>query len=208
MSANTVPLDRDALRQAAGDADWLLTSPASSPARAPQSKPDLRVVPDARPRTRRLSPLVGALTAVGVILTILFAQLGLSIAVSQGAYEARALQAELRDLTRVERVLSQNSDKLSSPQNLADNAAKLGMVQNTTPATLRLSDGAVLGALGGPTAAIATSLVPNATLEGLPVVDAEGLLTERNPEQAAQAEALAAQAAIPWEGPLPAPQTH
>ena len=43
---------------------------------------------------------------------------------------------------------------------------------------------------------------------GKPVVDAEGLLTERNPEQAAQAEALAAQAAIPWEGPLPAPQTH
>ena len=208
MSVHTVPQGRDAMLRAAGDADWLLAPPAISPTRAPQSKPDLRIVPTARPRQRRLSPLVGALTAVGVILAILFAQLGLSIAVSQGAYEARALQSELRDLTRVERVLSQNTDKLSSPQNLADNAAKLGMVQNTTPATLRLSDGAVLGTLGGPTAAIATSLVPNATLEGLPVVDADGLLTERNPEQAAQAEALAAQAAIPWEGPLPAPQTH
>lgn len=151
---------------------------------------------------------MGALAAVGLILATLFAQLGLSIAVSDGAYEARALQVELRDLTRVERVLSQNTDKLASPQNLADNAAQLGMVQNTTPATLRLSDGAVLGSLAGPTSAVAGSRVPNATLVGLPVVDADGLLTERNPEQAAQAAAVAATAAIPWEGPLPAPQTH
>ncbi|MCA0379668.1 MAG: hypothetical protein LCH36_09595 [Actinobacteria bacterium] len=208
MSANTVPLDRDELQLATDEADWLLSQPGTAPVRAPQPGPDLRIVPEARSRSRRLSPLVAALTGVGVILATLFAQLGLSIAVSQGAYEARALQSELRDLTRVERVLSQNTDKLASPQNLADNAAKLGMVQNTTPATLRLSDGAVLGTLGGPTAAIASSLVPNATLEGLPVVDADGLLTERNPEQAAAAAAVAAAAAIPWEGPLPAPQTH
>lgn len=204
MSANTVPLDRDALQQAAGDADWLI----SAPARQAHAKPELRIVPGDRPRARRMSPLMGALTAVGVILVTLFAQLGLSIAVSEGAYEARALQVELRDLTRVERVLSQNTGKLASPQNLADNAAKLGMVQNTTPATLRLSDGAVLGTLAGPTAAVTENLVPNSTLEGLPVVDADGLLTERNPEQAEQAAAAAATAAIPWEGPLPAPQTH
>ncbi len=117
---------------------------------------------------------MGAFTAVGLILATLFAQLGLSIAVSDGAYEARALQVELRDLTRVERVLSQNTDKLASPQNLADNAAKLEMVQNTTPATLRLSDSAVLGTLGGPTTAVAGNSVPNATLVGLPVVDADG----------------------------------
>jgi len=203
MSANTVPLDREELRRASGDIDWL---PAGG-RRSQQAGPGLRAVPE-RSAGRRLSPLVVALTGVGMILAILFAQLGLSIAVSEGAYEARALQSELRDLTRVERVLSQNTDKLASPQNLADNAVKLGMVQNTTPATLRLSDGAVLGTLGGPTAAVAGSLVPNATLEGLPVVDADGLLTERNSEQAAQAAAAAAATAVPWEGPLPAPQTH
>lgn len=204
MSASTVPLDRDALRQATSDADWLVGSPNPQP----HSRPDLTVVPTTRIRSRKISPLMGAFTAVGLILATLFAQLGLSIAVSDGAYEARALQVELRDLTRVERVLSQNTDKLASPQNLADNAAKLGMVQNTTPATLRLSDSAVLGTLGGPTTAVAGNSVPNATLVGLPVVDADGLLTERNPEQAEQAAAVAATTAIPWEGPLPAPQTH
>jgi hypothetical protein len=206
MSGNTVPLDRELLRGAATDSDWLSTEPLAPAERA--AKPDLRVVTGGQVRRRRINPLAGALTAVAVILATLGAQLGLSIAVSEGAYEASALETELKDLTRVERVLAQNTDKLSSPQNLADNAVKLGMVQNTTPATLRLSDGAVLGTLAGATEAVSGNVVPNATLEGLPVVDADGLLTERDSEQAAAAAAAAAAAPVAWEGPLPAPQTH
>ncbi len=200
MNAQTVPLDRDELRRAVEGA-----APALTP--VPSARPELHLV-RAAPRRRRLTPLSGALTAVAVILVTLFAQLGLSIAVSEGAYEARALQLELRDLTRVERVLALNADKLASPQNLADNAVRLGMVQNTTPATLRLSDNAVLGTLAGATSAVSGSLVPNATLEGLPVVDADGLLTERNAEQAAAAAEVPANAPVAWEGALPAPQTH
>lgn len=204
MSATTVPLNRE---------DLAMTSSfvAGHPDRSGPStisQPRLRPVSSSTTRGRKLSPLVGALTAVGVILVTLFAQLGLSIAVSEGAYESRALQSELKDLTRVERVLSQNTAKLASPQNLAENAATLGMVQNSTPATLRLSDGAVLGSLGASTSAVAGNVIPNQTLDGLPVVDADGLLTERNPEQAAKAAAEAAGTAIAWEGPLPAPQTH
>ena len=204
MSATTVPLDREMLQRAASGS-WQPDELAPQPT---PRRPALSAVPATGVRGRRVSPLVVSLTAVGMLLVIFFAQLGLSIAVSEGAYEARALESELRDLGRVERVLSQNTDKLASPQNLADNASKLGMVQNPTPATIRLSDGAVLGALGGPTEAVTQNLVPNATLEGLPVVDADGLLTDRNSEQAAQAEAAASSAPIPWEGPLPAPQTH
>lgn len=196
MNASTVPLDRDELLVATG-----------APGQPWATQPPLRLAPAAAPR-RRATPLSGALAAVGLILGVLFAQLGLSIAVSAGAYEARALQLELRDLTRVERVLSQNVDKLASPQNLADNAVKLGMVQNTTPATLRLSDGVVLGNLEGGTAAISGNLIANSTLDGLPIVDAEGLLVDRNLEQAAAAAAGAATAAIAWEGALPAPSTH
>ncbi len=205
MNASTVPLDRDELRQSA--LDWPLLEPLHpSPSKRPE--PHLAPVPETRPRRRTVSPLAAALSAVGVILITLFAQLGLSIAVSEGAYEARALELELRDLTRVERVLAQNADKLASPQNLAENAVKLGMVQNTTPATLRLSDGAVLGAVSGATNAVAGNLVPNATLEGMPVVDADGLLIDRDGGQAAAAAAAAAAAPVPWEGALPAPQTH
>lgn len=201
MSANTVPLDREMLRHSAQGLE-----PAVVPVRESGPMRELRPVP--RTRARGRSPLFAAFTSVAIILTVLAAQLGLSIAVSDGAYEARALQTELRDLTRVERVLSQNTDKLASPQNLADNAARLGMVQNTTPATLRLSDGVVLGNLVGATSTISTSLVPNSALNGLPMVDADGLLVERNVGLAEAAALVAQRAPIAWEGALPAPQTH
>lgn len=200
MNSNTVPLYLEALPQD----DWLQDQPLASVESS--RKPELQLVE--APRKKGLGALAGSLTAVAVILVTLFAQLGLSIAVSEGAYEARALQLELRDLTRVERVLSQNAAKLASPQNLAVNAAQLGMVQNTTPATLRLSDGAVLGTLEGPTAAVATNTVSNVSLEGLPIVDADGLLVDRDPEQAVAAAATQANTPVPWEGALPAPQTH
>lgn len=191
-----IPIEPDAL-------DALLPA---SPAPARPAERHLRPVrPEARPARRR-SPLAGALTAVGVVLAILTTQLGLSIAVSQGAYEARALESEQRDLSRVERVLAQNVDKLSSPQNLAENAAKLGMVQNAQPATLRLSDAAVLGGLGSDTSAVGENLVANSTLESMPVVDAEGLLVSR--AAAAAPQEASTDAPVRWEGELPAPRTH
>lgn len=180
--------------------------PAPSPGR-PDARPQLQPVPPARAR-QRLSRFGFAMTSVVMLLVVLLAQLGLSIAVSGGAYEARALQTELKDLTRVERVLAQNTDRLASPQNLAENAAQLGMVQNSTPATIRLSDGAVLGTVAGATAAVEPNLVPNSALDGLPVVDASGLLVDRNSEQAEPAPQPTPQAPVAWDGALPAPQTH
>lgn len=201
--SNTVPIDveRDALLG--------LGSAAPQPAApAAPSERHLRLAPPA-PRTARRpdrSPLVGALVAVGVVLAILATQLGLSIAVSQGAYETRALEIEQRDLARVERVLSQNVDRLASPQNLAENAATLGMVQNARPATLRLSDGAILGSLESPTSEVRGNLIPNATLESMPVVDAAGLLVSRN--QLKATSAAETEAPVRWKGKLPAPETH
>lgn len=163
----------------------------------------LKLAPIARRKLGR-SPVVASLMAVGIVLAILATQLGLSIAISQGAYEARALEVEQRDLSRVERVLSQNVDKLSSPQNLAENATALGMVQNARPATLRLSDGVVLGALETVTNDPRGNIVPNATLESMPVVDAEGLLVPRG----ASTQAASSAAPVRWKGKLPAPNTH
>lgn len=153
-------------------------------------------------KRRTRSPVTAGLIAVSLILLILAAQLGLSIAVSQGAYDMRALENEQRDLSRVERVLSQNVDKLSSPQNLAENAANLGMVQNARPATLRLSDGAVLGSLASPSTEVEANLIPNSTLATMPVVDAAGLLVPR------ESAAPLADPPVRWEGEIPAPHTH
>ncbi|MBL3687256.1 hypothetical protein D3248_09900 [Leucobacter zeae] len=203
--SSTVPIEVD--RRA------LLRAPAPAP-ETPGGERHLRLAqPAARPRKRPgLTPLAGSLAAVGVVLVILAVQLGLSIAVSQGAYEARALEIEQRDLGRVERVLSQNVDKLASPQNLAENAAALGMVQNAPPATMRLSDGAILGKLAASTTEAPGNLVPNATLESMPVVDAKGLLVDRDAAAAgaagASAQKASTEAPVRWKGKLPAPNTH
>lgn len=193
---STVPIDREALR-------------ATSLRPGREGGPAERHLRAAQPRPRRKrSPLVGALIAVGVVLGIFATQLGLSIAVSQGAYETRALELEQRDLLRVERVLQQNVEKLSSPQNLAENAVQLGMVQNAHPASLRLSDAAVLGTLESNTSDVQENLVPNATLDSMPVVDADGLLVQRDDDEAAAATAGEAAPPVPWQGELPAPKTH
>ncbi|WP_125098373.1 hypothetical protein [Leucobacter chromiireducens] len=203
---NTVPIEFD--RDSAHGFGVAPTTAPTAPT-APSER-HLRLAPATAPQGRRragLSPLVGSLVAVGVILVILATQLGLSVAISQGAYEARALELEKRDLARVERVLSQNVDKLASPQNLAENAAALGMVQNSRPATLRMSDGAVLGALESETTEARGNLIPNATLDTMPVVDAAGLLVPRDGAGAA-AQADPSAPAVRWQGKLPAPETH
>lgn len=195
---STAPIDAEAIRP-------LRRVPAQP---TPRERPHLRPVRTSTPRRRGLSPLVAGLTCAAIVGAIFVAQLGLSIAVSEGAYETRALELEQRDLMRVERVLTQNVDMLASPQNLAENAAKLGMVQNATPATLRLSDQKVVGSLDPRTSAVQDNLVPNATLTNLPVVNAEGLLVTRSDGQAAADAAEAAAAPVPWQGALPAPDTH
>ncbi|QBE49920.1 hypothetical protein [Leucobacter triazinivorans] len=204
---NTVPIDveHDALP---GTGSPATHSPSREPGRPERSERHLRLAPPAPRRAVRpgRSPLLGALVAVGVVLAILATQLGLSIAVSQGAYETRALEIEQRDLARVERVLAQNVDRLASPQNLAENAATLGMVQNARPAALRLSDGAILGSLESPTSEVRGNLIPNSTLESMPVVDAEGLLVSRN--QPSAVSDAPAEAPVRWTGKLPAPDTH
>ncbi|RGE22541.1 hypothetical protein [Leucobacter sp. wl10] len=199
---NTVPIETD--RAALVGARAAVPTPSG----APPAERHLRIAPPAPSSARRpgRSPLAGALVAVGVVLAILATQLGLSIAVSQGAYEARALESEQRDLTRVERVLSQNVDRLASPQNLAENAVALGMVQNAQPAALRLSDGAILGSLDSPTSEARGNLIPNSTLESMPVVDAAGLLVSRNQLKASSTAPAAAP--VRWKGKLPGPETR
>lgn len=197
MTHNTVPLELDVSLPLS-----LVEAPEKRHLQAVTS------VPTRRARRRKPSALAGGLIAVCIVLAILGTQLGLSIVLSRGAYETRALELEQRDLVRVERVLSQHLDKLASPQNLAANAASLGMVQNVNPASLRLSDGTILGDLTVRTSEVSGNLVPNATLTHLPVIDAEGLLVPRNTGQAAVIAEPVETLPVPWEGKLPAPNTH
>ncbi|WP_173923869.1 hypothetical protein [Agromyces sp. Marseille-P2726] len=176
-------------------------------------KPPRRLRPVPEPAQRRAKPrLVYAIVALGGVAVIVVAQLLLSIAVAQGAYEIDGYQLRQAVLAREEQKLSEDLDRVQSPQYLAMNAEALGMVPNTSPVYLRLSDGAVLGEPTPATGGVAASgpLVPNALLDGVPPVTEQAGQT---PNGAASSEAQPAAPETPPVVPppsdgLPTPATH
>lgn len=122
------------------------------------------VAPGARRRAR--PRIFYALTAIAGMGAIIVAQLLISVGISQGAYEISTLQSNHAELTRTTASVNEDLVRVSSPQSLAANAEALGMVSNSTPVYLRLSDGAVLGAPSSASGSQsgAASLVPNALL--------------------------------------------
>ncbi len=125
---------------------------------------------------RRARPKVAyAAVIVAGLGVIMLSQLMMSIALSDGAYTINRLMSDQKSQARSIQALTEELGTLSSPQNLAVNAESLGMVQNTNPVWLRMSDGAVIGT---PTAAApgtgvigaVGSQVPNELLAGIPPV--------------------------------------
>lgn len=166
----------------------------------------------ARPRT------VYALLVVGGLFAVLLSQLMLSIGLSDGAYAIQGLQQQQRELSRTEQVLTEDLERLSSPQNLAANARAMGMVSNAAPVYLRLSDRAVLGAPVAATAdAGAAPLVGNVLLSGVPIAAAGSATAGASGTVGATGAENAAEIATPGvvsgassapESGLPAPITR
>ncbi len=179
----------------------------------------IEIVPSREQRKAR-PKLAYGITAVLGIIAIIAAQLVLSVVTSQGAYEIAALQTQQKEASRDAQMVTEDLDRLKSPQFLAANAQALGMVTNANPAYLQLSDGAVLGQPFGEQgvgAAGASALVPNALLAGVPLVT-EQAPPAAAPPAAAQITAVSATptaVAPPVADPelalqngIPAPATH
>lgn len=102
----------------------------------------LRLVRPVRSRARR-APFVG------VVLTILSAGLVglivLSTVLQAQSFEAERLNRQAAELEVQQQALTREVDQLQSPASIARRAVAAGMVPNTNPAFLRLSDGKVLG---------------------------------------------------------------
>lgn len=186
-----------------------VAQPAQQPLRTRDERPNLRLVAQAKRKPKSILMPTLCVLASAVILGL---QLMLSILSQQDAYELNRLSGQQRDLNRVSRVLEQNVEALNSPQNLAENAVSLGMVQNAQPAYLRLSDGAMIGDPKVATATPQANTVSNAMLSQVPVIDESGLALNREAQLAAANQAadqgVATNAPIEWEGELPAPNTH
>ncbi len=187
---------------------------APAPLRARPAEPQRRLRPVPEPGARRKPRLAYAIIALGGVAVIGVAQLLLSIAVAQGAYEIDGYHLRQAELAREEQKLAEDLDRVESPQYLAMNAEALGMVPNAAPVYLRLSDGVVLGeptpAVGG--GAASGPLVPNALLDGVPPVTAGHAgqtPDEGSADAAVPGEAQAGAPVVPPAGDgLPTPATH
>jgi hypothetical protein len=182
--------------------------------RTREPKPQRRLRPAPEPAQRRAKPrLVYAIVALGGVAVIVVAQLLLSIAVAQGAYEIDGYQIRQAALAREEQKLSEDLDRAQSPQYLAMNAEALGMVPNTSPVYLRLSDSAVLGEpTAAPGGGVASApLVPNALLDGVPPVTEQRAGQTPNGGASSEAQHATPEASpavpTPSDG-LPTPATH
>lgn len=143
----------------------------TAPQRRAESVRPVEVAPTRE--QRRARPKVAyALVATAALFVLLLTQLGISIALSDGAYQISALQSEQAELARDQQKFSEQLDVLSSPQNLANNADALGMVRNSNPVYLDLTTGAVHGvpapAEAGPDGT-GDNLIGNTLLEGVPL---------------------------------------
>jgi len=174
----------------------------------PPIAPRIEIVPSRTQKRARPKIAYAAVVVTGV-LAIVVTQLLLSIGLSDGAYEISSLQSQQKELDRSNQVLTEQFDKLSSPQNLAASAESLGMVANSAPVYLRLSDGAVLGspvAAAGSSVTGGQALVPNSLLAPPTVAAATGAAGADGTASAPPAPE--AQPDVPWQGALPSPTTR
>lgn len=147
----------------------------------PQQRPDeapqrhLRALP--APALRRAPRLVHGVVALAGLAGIVVAQLGLSVAISEGAYRLSALQGQSTALARSEQSLAEDVAVLSSPQNVAVSADELGMLAGQPSQFLTLAGAATAGGPDGlhmqaPTVDRAGMYVPNALLAEQPAAAA------------------------------------
>lgn len=165
-------------------------------------RPGLRAV--SRPRAQVSVKTVTIIVAAFV--AIIVARLFVTVAVESSAYEIASLSQQNVSLGRDAQFLEEQLNVLDSPQNVAAMAAQLGMVSNSRPTYIRLSDGKVWGS-GKPAKANGSAVAPIANdLIGAygETPSLAGVATETATVGATQSEGATASASTG----IPAPSTH
>ncbi|MGP7961373.1 hypothetical protein ACTVCO_11290 [Sanguibacter sp. A247] len=114
----------------------------AAPRQQPRTSGGLRLV--RAPETSR-SRVPFIFLCIAILGVALVGVLLLNTTMVHGAYEQRGLQREISQLAQEEQALLAQIDAASSPHALAEHAARMGMVQDSTPAFVRLADGRVIG---------------------------------------------------------------
>jgi hypothetical protein len=115
------------------------------------------------------------------IVLLVVGRLLLSVAIDANAYAIAAKAKESQNLGRDAQMIEEQLNVLNSPQHLSTVAHGLGMISNSNPAYLRISDGKVWGnpnVVGGGSIdrtnvanALASTLIPKSTSRGVASVE-------------------------------------
>lgn len=121
-----------------------LASPRVRSSRSAVSKPQkrLRIVaaPKTQPNRTPFVAVVIVLLSAGLVGLIF-----MSTMLQAQAFTIAELNKEATSLETAQQSLTHDLERMQSPQGVASAAANLGMVPNTNPVFLRLSDGKVIG---------------------------------------------------------------
>ncbi|MFC7402151.1 hypothetical protein [Citricoccus sp. GCM10030269] len=113
----------------------------TAPGEQPRRRTPLSVVPAPVPRTGRgFATLCIAIVAAALMMVLIT-----NITVSNRQYDLVTLKNEYTDVSQANEQLRQQVEHLEAPQNLAAEAAKLGMVNPGSIASVDLDTGAVSG---------------------------------------------------------------
>lgn len=126
-----------------------------SPRPQASARPGLRAVARQRPQVS----VKTATIVVAAFVAIIVARLFITVAVEASAYEIASLNQQNVSLSRDAQFLEEQLNVLDSPQNVAAMAAELGMVSNSRPTYIRLSDGKIWGS-GKPAGDGASTFAP------------------------------------------------
>ena len=94
----------------------------------------------------------------------------MNIALTRGAYDVQGVQRDVTLLSEREQALTERLAAEAAPARLSERATALGMVPSTSPAFIRLSDGAVLGVPQPAEAPVVPTVEPVAAAPSAPPV--------------------------------------
>jgi hypothetical protein len=183
-------------------------------------------IPDARPRPRLVSPVRAlpastttakiraifssrnvAVIVVSIVLLVV-GRLVLSVAIDANAYAIAEKAKESQNLGRDAQMIQEQLNVLNSPQHLSTVAHSLGMISNSRPAYLRISDGKVwgnpnvvgLGSIDRTDIAnsLASTLIPKSTARGVASVE----------KATVGADSVRKSTNVASTSGIPAPNTH
>jgi len=160
-----------------------MTSAMPQPTLRPRAVSPVRAVPSlsTAAKIRAIFTARNVTVIVVSIVLLVVGRLVLSVAIDANAYAIAAKAKESQNLGRDAQMIEEQLNVLNSPQHLSTVAHGLGMISNSNPAYLRISDGKVWGdpnVVGGSSIdrtnvanALASTLIPKSTSRGVASVE-------------------------------------